>query len=107
MEKSFCIVTFVIIVGTADIVVVNKSIQTKTKKKTEQDEDKKKDKDKIKSYQASYFASSSSIGRTVDKKLDISKAEIEYDEKSGILSIIIPKIVEENLGKSIEVKIIK
>lgn len=60
----------------------------------------------IQRYSSAISQSSSTVGQTFDKKLDIQKAEIEYDTHTGNLTIVIPKDTAEKVnGKTIAVKI--
>jgi len=66
----------------------------------------KEEKPKIEEYSASYQSSFSQMSKTMSKKLNIEKVELEYDEKEGILTIEIRYIQEDKrLGKKIGVKI--
>ena len=81
---------------------------TKENNNTEIIEAKEKSVPKIEKYESSYQSSFSQMSKTLSKKLDIEKAELEYDEKEGILTIEIPHIKEDKkLGKKINVKIKK
>jgi len=62
----------------------------------------------VEKYSASYQSYSCQVGKTLSKKLDTEKTELEYDEKTGILTVVIPHVQKEKkLGKKIDVKIKK
>jgi len=108
--------------------VIDKSVKKESKEATKKEsklENKKRAADKqedsmpsyakasedmpeIKNYAMGISQSMCTTGRTIDTKLDISKTSIEYDEKTGILTIVIPQeLKQEKLGKNIDVKIKK
>ena len=81
--------------------------KTITDAEATQDQAKQKT-EKIEKYSTSYQSYSSQVGKTLSKKLDVEKTELEYDEKTGILTVVIPHVQEEKkLGKKIDVKIKK
>lgn len=70
--------------------------------------EKKEESKEINNKEQNIFTSSISTGQTFTKNLDISKTIIEYDEKTGILTLTVPEEkLEENTGKVIDIKIKK
>lgn len=67
-------------------------------------QDEKKD---VKEKVVSYGASESSETMRLKHKIDLKKADVEYDKKEGILKVIIPVLQSEKHDKKIEVKIKK
>ena len=63
-------------------------------------------KQQVQQYAASYRSYASQVGKTLSKKLDTAKAELEYVKKDGKLTIAIPYIKEaKKVGTKINVKI--
>jgi len=97
----------IVITSIGNYLCINKTAYIKEKLNEKKCQRKKCKKCK-KQYSSFVSKSSFTTGRTLDKKVDIEKAKLEYDANEGILSVIIPKEkIEEPQGKTIDIKINK